>query len=244
MKKELERLVEEYNEKQVNVQNIRNQMEELRLEFEKKMEPYKIALSNAEQEQDCFGKQIVASVRLGDLVEELSELTGISIKNIDYKVDIRDELIVHKSSHGLTKSKNEFLKDKPVKLDLKIRGSKKLDLSCPTYKAFEKLDFCYDISFYSLLTTLQADGKSLFDHTYTWSAHIEDMPWKNKFTKLAIKEDDMCDIICNFSLFDLAYFKDWDRCHPKRLLLEAVLNIVGRQKENKNKKKILSIFHR
>ena len=219
-------------------------MEELRLEFEKKMEPYKIALSNAEQEQDCFGKQIVASVRLGDLVEELSELTGISIKNIDYKVDIIDEVIVHKSSHGLTKSKNEFLKDKPVKLDLKIRGSKKLDLSCPTYKAFEKLDFCYDISFYSLLTTLQADGKSLFDHTCTWSAHIEDMPWKRKFTKLAIKEDDMCDIICNFSLFDLAHFKDWDRCHPKRLLLEAVLNIVGRQKENKNKKKILSIFHR
>lgn len=241
-RKEVEKLIEEYKEKQEIVQQIKNEIDKIHLEFTQKIQSYETALSQAEKDMNTFGEQVV-SVSLGDLVEELSNLTEIPIQHIGYDIEIFTQDIYHKK-HSLPISKDMLYHDDPVTLELKIVSNKEKSFSLSTFEYEQELDFCYKMSFKSLLNAPQADGKTLFDHTYTYTGYIDDMPFKGKYTALSIKEQGIYNIICNFSLYDLAYCEDYVMFHPKKLLLEAVLNIIGRQKESKKRKvKVLNLFH-
>ena len=98
-----------------------------------------------------FERNEVVSVRLGDLIEELSNLTGISVENMDYDVNI---INVYKegSPHSLKKSRKAFWTEKPVDLSLTIQ-SKKTE-HYPLFGEQASMKFYYNHKFYSYLSTL------------------------------------------------------------------------------------------
>lgn len=226
MEKSLEELVKEYKEKEKKVQNIEIQIQNLREKFEKTLEPLKEELETAKKEM--FERNEVVSVRLGDLIEELSNLTGISVENMDYDVNISNICKTEKSSCS-EKSREELWTEEPVHLFLTIQSQKTENFA--SYDEQTSMEFYYNHSFYSYLFTLQADGKTLFGHTHTIAYYIGEYPNKKITTQLLIKKEDMDNIICKFNLYSLAASKELNSFHPRELLLKAILNILNKQKE-------------
>ena len=229
MEKSLEELVKEYKEKEKRVQNIETQIKTIpaQEEFKRLIDPLKDEFKSTLLESVFFASNEIISVRLGDLIEELSNLAGINVEDMDYDVNI---INVYKegSPHSLKKSRKAFWTEKPVDLSLTIQ-SKKTEHS-PLFGEQASMKFYYNHKFYSYLSTLQADGETLFDHTYTVASRAN-KPSKNLITRLWIKKENMDDIICNFDLYDLAHPEDYPFFHPRELLLKTISNILNKQKE-------------
>ena len=229
MEKSLEELVKEYKEKKES-KTLKFKFKTIpaQEEFKRLIDPLKDEFKSALLESVFFASNEIISVRLGDLIEELSNLAGINVEDMDYDVNISNICKTEKSSCS-EKSREELWTEEPVHLFLTIQSQKTENFA--SYDEQTSMEFYYNHSFYSYLFTLQADGKTLFGHTHTIAYYIGEYPNKKITTQLLIKKEDMDNIICKFNLYSLAASKDLNSFHPRELLLKAILNILNKQKE-------------
>ena len=231
--------VEEYIEDYRSKQNIIDKLNEDIREIEEMIELLRTIVKEKKEKLGSFGNKIVASVRLGDLLEELSKLTKIPVNDIYYEINTD---IWANGTHG----KNYFY-DKKDSAGLSLTISSK-----ESHSAREIKDclFYYDfIYFHTNFDEIQADGRPLIDHCDTVIHHYDDMPWKARYTALELKNTRDLDIICSFSLYDLADLNEYPFFHPRDLLKTAILNCIAKNKTVENdssnkviKKKIFGIF--
>ena len=175
-----------------------------------------------------YGESEIVTLRLGDLIDELSQLSGIDKSNIEARFFTNIEII------GKKPVEKSFLVSSKVNNDSRI-----MSLSLSGGKLYRDNYFIYT---YCLdtpmnLDEIQADGKTLYDHCEAVWGHIEDMEWKDIYTYLAVYYD-LDDIICHFDLNRImAHEESKNSLYPKKLLTRAILNCAFKNPERNLKGK-------
>lgn len=231
-KEELECIKKEIDEKRTDFEK---NIEDKRKKFEQSLEPLKESLTKASDEFNLLAGNKV-SVSLEDLVKELSSLTGISILNMGIKIETnvgywginnkRRILELMNSSDQHLNCTENYNKNNFWEIALFADKNKNLRENTQV--------FCYCMGFKLNLEELQSDGKTLLEHC---SAEVcyDDMQGSH-YTNLVINKN-IGSLNCNFSLYDLVkdeitkgYSSRW---YPSDLLMQAVINCVERQKDEK-----------
>ncbi len=178
-----------------------------------------------------YGKSEIITVKLGDLINELSILSGIDKSKI--KVSFSTGIYI--------------IGKKPVDKDTLLKHNQKLNrrIMSLTLKGGEIYNDNHFI--YTYLDTpmnfdeIQADGKSLYDHCEAVWGHIDDIEWKDIDTDLEVYYD-IENIICHLNLNEIIKKEEYENSYyPKDLLTNALLNCAVKYAEysNKNKEKLL-----
>lgn len=205
-----------------------------RKKFEDTLTPLKESSAKLSDEFNALGLKTVA-IRLGDLVNELSELSQVSVSNIRVKIETN---ISFCGRHNLKKIAEM--------LDyLRIKGHWNVAIND---KSKDKQSFYYDLSFKLNLDEAQADGKSLLHHcTY----EIRPSVFSDIDCTILHIDRDIDDIILNIPLSYLA-IGDIDainggKWYPSDLIMQAFINCALRVSEEEKlkdscKKKRLSLL--
>ena len=159
------------------------------------------------------------SVRLGDLIDELVNLTGIDMSNVMINANVIQLLsLLGNRSEEVSKSLNTTYGNFRFNHGILISGKGTSSGS---------LLFCYLIHLNSMLSDVQADGKTLLEHC---AVDVEyDVVDKNIYTSLNIK-DNIDDLILRIPLSKLMSDSNagW---YPADLMTQAVINCVERSQE-------------
>lgn len=165
------------------------------------------------------------SVRLGDLIDELVNLTGIDMSNVMINANVIQLLsLPGNRSEEVSKSLNTTYGNFRFNHGILISGKGMSSGS---------LLFCYLIHLNSMLSDVQADGKTLLEHC---TVDVEyDMVDKNICTSLNIK-DNIDDLILRIPLSKLASDSNagW---YPADLMIQAIINCVEKSQEKEVSKK-------
>lgn len=178
------------------------------------------------------------SVSIGDIVKELSNLTGIKEENIGVNIETYvgywgkrtlDEL----ASMINSKEPNYFLNyDENKKINITIYSNKAI------YSHNDSQMFCYDIEKDFDLNEIQEDDKTLLDHC---TAHLYYSDTREcDYTGIAIDKD-IENIKYNVKFNDLVKndIKDKNnKFYPVSLFREAIINCLRNKKYNNYQKKI------
>ena len=153
-------------------------------------------------------KEEIISITFENLLEELSQVTGIDIDEMEFSLEFLPNFI-----YGIHEKKDILHKNIPEKLILSI-ASKKMALY---------------YTFISDLKELQADGISLYDHARIMKKHcLKDKGADWDRTYIIIPKESQKNIICKFDLKDFADSKFYDENIKK-----AIINSSARQKKIK-----------
>lgn len=171
------------------------------------------------------------SVRLGDLIDELVNLTGIDMSNVMVNANvIRLLCLPGNRSEEVSKSLNTTYGNFRFNHGILISGKGTSSGS---------LLFCYLIHLNSMLSDVQADGKTLLEHC---AVDVEyDVEDKNICTNLNIK-DNIDDLNLRIPLIELASDSNGN-WYPADLIIQAVINCEEKSKEKeatKNRSKKLT----
>lgn len=204
-----------------------------RKKFEETLNPLKECSTKLSNEFNTLGQNIVA-IRLGDLVNELSKLSQVSVSNIGVKTEIN---ISFCGKHNL--------REIAEMLDyIKMQSRWNVVFND---KSMDKQSFYYQMFFKLNLDEVQADGKTLLEHcTY----EIKSDTFSDKYYTVLHIDRNIDDIILNISLRDLAIGNtdaiNEGKWYPSDLIMQAVINCVSRVSEEKInsscKKKKLSLL--
>lgn len=147
----------------------------------------------------------ILSVRLGDFIKELSDITEINEEDIEVNLDYLPSFI-----YGAHEKQDILNSNIPEKLSLNVNAE--------------------DISlYYTVIGDLkkpQADGKTLYDHTTViqkYALQEKDLSWDK--TYIIISKEEIKEIICNFDLCDLLNQKFYN---PN--IVKALVNASKKQK--------------
>lgn len=226
MKSYLEEKIEEYHEKDNEIRLLYEEIEHIQQREKEQVQLVKDSIKEKYKEMPDLGTTI--DIRFWDLVEELSELTGISPDDMladVYGVDYGKK----------TDTLEDFARKKPAQRFQTIISNK--DDSYASRKNHEEGDFYYRISFKCNLNEIQADGRRLIDHCYIKKAHDDGLPHKPIISYLWTNPKDTKDIICHFTLQDIAKTNESDDYYPTGLLTQAIINIENK-KRNQSLEKI------
>ena len=150
-------------------------------------------------------KEEIISMAFENLLEEISQITGIDIDEMDFSLEFLPNFI-----YGIHEKDDLLHKNIPEKLILSI-VSKEMALN---------------YSFISDLNELQADGISLYDHAMIIKKHfLKDKGADWDRTYIIIPKESQKNIICKFDLKDFADSKFYDENIKK-----AIINSSARQK--------------
>lgn len=173
------------------------------------------------------------SVSIGDIVEELSNLTGIEKENIGVNIDTYvgywgictfDEIISRINS----KQKNYFLNyNEKRKIKISIYSNKNI------YSHANNQIFCYDIEKKFDLNEIQADGKTLKDHSRE-QLYFDDGR-ESYYTGIVIDKD-IENLNYKVDLEELENIKDSKDFYPVNLFKQIIINIIDNRNNNKQKK--------
>lgn len=204
------------------------EIEKMRKEFEDSLEPLKENSNRTFEEFNLLASNKVC-VSLGNLVTQLSSLTGISTSdmgisirtNVAYWGKYKLETIAALMNSSPSSLRCIGCSDKDNSLRLILYADK--SISCWD----EKQAFCYDMTFKLNLEELQSDGISLLEHCSV-KVGYDDFA-EDYFTTLVIDKN-IGGLNCNFSLGSIVQddvtngFKDsW---FPSDLLRQAIINCV------------------
>ena len=208
--------------------------------LEEKLEPIKKEIRDAEIEIQSIKRELdlnglgeseIITLRLGDLIDELSKLSGID------KSEIKPSFETYIYTTG----------KKPVEKDVVLRESKKrksriMYLKIDGGKKSSDNYFVYDYLYTPMnFDEIQADGKTLFDHCEAVWNHIDDMEWKDIDTYLEVYYD-LDDIICHLNLNNIMDLDESPNTfYPKNLFTKAILNCALKSEENTIKSKQKSL---
>lgn len=167
----------------------------------------------------------VASIRLGDLIDELINLTGIDMSNVMINANAIQLLsLPGNRSEEVSKSLNTTYGNFRFNHGILISGKGTSPGS---------LLFRYLIYLNSILSDVQADGKTLLEHC---SVDVEyDTIYKKIFTNLNIK-DNIDDLILHIPLSKLESYSD-QAWYPADLMMQAIINCVKKSQEKEVSKK-------
>ena len=165
------------------------------------------------------------SVRLGDLIDELANLTDIDASNVMINANAIQLLsLPGDCSEAMSKSLDIVYGNFRFNHGISISGKGTLPGS---------LLFCYLIRLNSKLSDVQADGKTLLEHC---AIDVEyNMVDKVNYTNLNIK-DNVDDLILHMPLGKLLSDSNagW---YPADLMTQAVINCVEKSQEKEASKK-------
>ena len=205
-----------------------------RMKFEETLTPLKENSIKLSDEFNTLGQNTV-SIRLGDLVNELSKLSQVSVSNIEVKIETN---ISFWGKHNLKKIAEM--------LDY-IKMQSRWDVVLND-KSMDKQSFCYQMFFKLNLDEVQADGKTLLEHcTY----EIKSSDYSDKYYTMLHIDRNIDDIILNIPLRDLAIGNtnaiNEGKWYPSDLIMRAVINCVLRTSEEEKfndgcKKRKLSLL--
>lgn len=215
-------------------------LKEMLKALEEKLKPLKQDIHEAECEIESinnlldlnrYGESEIITVKLGDLINELSILSGIDSSEIEASF-----------STGIF-----IIGKKPVDKDTLLKHNQKLNrrimsLTLKGGKIYNDNHFIYTYLDTPMnFDEIQADGKTLYEHCEAVWGHIDDMPWKDIDTDLEVYYD-IENIICHFNLNEIMKKAEYENTYyPKDLLTNALLNCAVKYTEysNKNKQKLL-----
>lgn len=188
--------------------------EEKRLE--KELSPQKQKHQEIVNEINDLGNNNVL-VRLGDLVAELSKLTGIDILNMDISANIYESVSRTASSDM-------------VEIIVSLYSSLIEDES--------KHQFIYEIRYQTREEEKQADGKLLSDHCSLGYSYTT----RSGYSMVRILNRNIGELLCKIKIKNLIG-KDHDKWYPVSLISKAILNCIEQEKcvslEVKEKQKVL-----
>lgn len=202
-----------------------------RKEFEESLIPLKENSNKALEELNLLS-QTTISVSVRELVEELAILSGINISNIKIQVQTN---VAYLGQNKL-KRMHELIKISANHLKYPLSKSKQ---NCWTLSLYEDETicynkntnpFCYEMTFPLNLDELQADGKSLLEHS---NIEIKYDFIKKDYYTIIIIDKKIKDLICNINLNQLISedFRDENspRLYSTNLLSQAVINCVEKR---------------
>lgn len=176
------------------------------------------------------------SVRFGDLINELSRLTGIKVSNIE--VDINYNVVFN---GGYTRHTiNELLDSASISIRHggdESRPNFEVVLKDSTFGSdADRCAFLYFIRSNVKLDEVQADGKMFLEHcTATKSVDYINFE-RQEYTTLNVKKN-IPDLILKISLKDLVRGSDMKCWYPADIMKQAVINCVSRGNEREVSKK-------
>ncbi|MGN1379731.1 MAG: hypothetical protein ACI4XR_05025, partial [Bacilli bacterium] len=226
-KEELENIKNNINVKK----NVFEQMiDEQRKKFEESLEPLKLSLNNTAEEFNLLSKEKI-SISLGDLINELSNLTGINDSNFGIKLKTD---VIHWGKYNITKLLNIMNNGNDDQKKYYYYLTLYADKSIHPYKKENQL-FCYEMIFALNFEEIQADGKKLLDHCSV-ERKFDDIQGLY-YTELVIDKN-ISELNLNISLDNL--IKDdlkepFNRYYPTNLLMQAVINCIENKKEINHK---------
>lgn len=224
MKSFLEKKIDEYQEKESEISLLEGAIQQINEEIQRtKIQPLQDAIEEKKQEKTNLGRKTTVDIRFWDLVEELSELTGISPD--DMLADV----------YGLDYGKEndtleDFARKKPSQYFRAIISNNK-DGWYRARMNREDGDFYYDIVFYSSLNEIQADGRRLIEHCYIEKFQEYGRSHEPMSTALFTNPKDTKDIICHFKLRDIAQTHEYDGYYPVDLITQAIINLENRRRK-------------
>lgn len=214
-KEELENIKKQIDNKRTAFER---EIEKMRKEFEDSLEPLKENSNRTFEEFNLLASNKVC-VSLGNLVTQLSSLTGIST------LDMGISIYTNVGCWGKRKLETigSVVKDDSWKLMLYADKS----ISC----CDEKQAFRYDMTFKLNLEELQSDGISLLEHC---SVKFKYDDWAENYYTFLVIDKNIGGLSCNFSLGSIVQddvknnFEDRfkDRWFPSDLLRQAIINCV------------------
>lgn len=176
------------------------------------------------------------SVRFGDLINELSRLTGIKVSNIE--VNTSYEVVFN---GGYTRHTiNELLDSASISIRHggdETRPNFEVVLKDSTFGSdADRCAFLYFIRSNVKLDEVQADGKMFLEHcTATTSVDYINFE-RQEYTTLNVKKN-IPDLILKISLKDLVRGSDTKCWYPADIMTQAVINCVEKSKEKGTSKK-------
>lgn len=226
-KKQLEELKAELNNKRKAFeQNLLDQ----RLLFDESLQPLEESISETSQEYDDLCEQTV-SVPLGDLVYELSRLTGTPVSEMGISVLSNVACWGKYSKEELVARTHIGFMNNPERA---YEGKPKLEITIQEYKDSVGKDnaFYFRIFFDLDFKDIQKDGKTLLEHCNI--RHKYDYDAGMNYTCLIFNRN-IEDILCVIRLKDLV--EDTHYYRPTGLLRKAVLNCLAQEEKVKRLQK-------
>lgn len=238
--------------KKLELENIKGNISEKRTEFKRKIENERIMFEESltplkEKENEVFKEfnlyaEKKITITLGDLINELSSLTGINISDIGINISTRIgywgknklnemiELMEDENQIGYCMGYNA---DRRYYWDLYLFSNK--------YNQMYDKDsqkFCYHFILDFKLDEIQNDGKTLLEHCVLVKGYDG---LQGLYYTLFSLEKNIGELNLNLSLNDLIY-KDTEekyvrRFYPNELIEKAVINCLENKNEQNNSHK-------
>lgn len=218
-------------EYQKQITHLEDQIANLRRALEKELEPIKRNIQNQEDELEDYAQNIQVSIKFGDIVQEISDITGTPVQDINvygnYSYSFSPLDIYNKDEV----TKEDFLKFDnddplhPIYLHLSAVGKTGEHSNCSSFE--------FTHTFRCHLLDIQSDGKTLLEHSNIKPKIIESNGSYYEYTSLVLNENHIKDILCPFTLKQVIAFKN-------NLLGQATINCLDRQ-TTKGKQKKLTI---
>lgn len=157
-------------------------------------------------------KEEIVYITLGNLLEELSEISNTNIDEMEVNLEYLPNFI-----YGVHEKTAVLHKNIPEKLNLSIVSN----------------DIALNYTLISDLKAPQADGISLYDHTEVIQKHAlkeKEINWD--ITYIIIPKESQKNIICRFDLHDFDNSKIYDE-----RITEAIINSNKKQKQKTLKRR-------
>jgi len=219
--------IQEYNNKEKDKNKLERKLrshKNRKQEEEKLIDLLQNIIDRESNEIEEMGNEIIAKVRLGDLIDELTTCTGIT----QYKIYI--SMTPTTISGNYTKEK--IVKEKLnhfQKIYIYIRGMDKIDEeNFQTY-------FKYDLNLPINLLEIQGNGKQLID-CCTLIIKENKLAKDSLETSLKIEKESEQDIICNLTIKELVILSKKIN-QPQLNTLNKAINHCIENKENYNNPK-------
>lgn len=192
---DLKKQIKKHNEKEQDIKKLQKELnshQKRKEEEEKLIKIYQEMINREKDELNETENEIIARIRLGNLIDELTSLTGIT----QYKTYIN----LSPSTINGSYSKEKILKEELNHFNtiyIYIKGIEKL--ADETYQTYFKYDFNLPTS----LLEIQGNGKQLIDCCTLIKKDNQYINNGLDITSLIIEKENEPDIICNLTLKEL-----------------------------------------
>lgn len=210
--------------KKAEIKVINNEINKMKKEYDENMGDLSCVLDKKKEELAELS-DIILSVRLGDLISEISWLSGVDVKNIHVSLETNvslDEL------YNL--GTPEILDSLDIPDDKKvcrvIRFALWNDHIINTGDSYNYVSFNYFMFLELDFNSIQADGKKLIEHCSVITKNPSGRKAYNEF----VIDKDIDNVICDFDLGCVDH-RDGISWYPADLFSQAIINCIQRQHE-------------
>ena len=256
MDKNIESYIDEYEviqrqidnyEKQINnlrtllnqkVEVLEEQIAYFKRKFEREISPLNDKIDECQQELNRFALNHKTKIRVGDIINEISSITGVDINDI--KIYGGRSFVSYPSIEALERP----LTRKDV-LEYVATHTDPVNVYIHIYSKNQDIPFFHRLDFDCNLSDVDANGKMLLEHKSKKRPVIIRSFEKNGNGKILgntpvlLDDEGLEDIFCSFNLKQIIDFKN---NYENDILSKAVINCLNKQKvQEKSNQKHLHI---